>query len=187
MSPLRMLAAGVLVAAAAACGSGADPTAPATLDLEYEQMTYGMNLKLSEEGVLKADLHADTAMGVPGSGITQLRVVRLTFFDENGERSGALTSRTGQYDQESGGMVARGDVVLVIEGNADQAARTILTEELHYDQRGDRVWSDLPTSIEQKGQTLYTDGFNSDSGFTEVRGRNARTSGVEVGEGGIRF
>ena len=41
--------------------------------------------------------------------------------------------------------------------------------------------------MEEEGRTLYTDGFTSDSRFQNVSGKNASTSSVKVGEGGLRF
>ncbi|MFL5386676.1 MAG: hypothetical protein ACJ8GN_29605, partial [Longimicrobiaceae bacterium] len=61
------------------------------------------------------------------------------------------------------------------------------SEELFWDQKGDRVWSEKETTIEENGQTLITDGFTSNAAFTNVQGTNGRVKGVKVGEGGIRF
>jgi LPS export ABC transporter protein LptC len=183
---LRLLGVLALAAAAAACGGRGDPTAPAALELEHQQATFGMNLKLTEEGTLKADLYADTAFSEPGSPVTTLHGVKLTFYNED-EQPGELTSRSGEYDQRSGLMIARGRVVLVVPSDDEGGTRTIRTEELFYDQRGDRVWSEVPTSIEQKGEILYADSFTSNTAFTEIRGQNARTSPVRVGDGGLRL
>lgn len=182
---MRVFGAVLAVLLAAACGRQ-DPAQPAVLDVEHQQVMYGMNLKLSEGGILKADLYADTAFTRPGSSLTEMRGVTLTFFDENGENPGKLTSATGEYDQGSGVMIARGRVVLVVPHD-DGGTRTIRTEELHYDQNGDAVWSQVPTSIEQKDGTFYAQSFSSDTRFTSIRGADGRSSGVRVGDGGVRF
>jgi LPS export ABC transporter protein LptC len=179
-----MIAAGAALLGAAACGGSPAGTAPGEIAADASQVTYDMNMKMTEEGVLKADLYADTATTPVGDTRTQLRNVRLTFFNP-GKAPGKLTSNEGEYDQVSGMMIARRNVVLIIPG--EKGLRTIKSEELHWDQKGDRIWSDRPTSIEEGGQTLYTDGFTSNSAFTNVTGKNARTSDVQVGEGGIRF
>jgi LPS export ABC transporter protein LptC len=169
--------------ALAACGGG--PSGPAVaVDANSNQVTVGMNLKITEAGRMKADLFADTAVTPEGETRSQLKRVRLTFF-EPGRAPSRLTSRTGEYDQSNGMMTARGDVVLITQG--DKGQRTIKSEELHWDQRGDRVWSERETQVEEAGRTFWTQGFNSDSRFTNVQGTNGRSSGVRVGEGGIRF
>lgn len=172
-----------LLLATAACGPS--PAASVgEIAADASQVTYELNLKITEEGVLKADLLADTATTPIGETRTQLKGVRLTFFNP-GQAPGKLTSKSGEYDQASGLMIARENVVLVTPG--EKGMRTIKSEELHWDQKGDRVWSEKETSIEENGQTLVTQGFTSNSRFTQVSGNNAKTGAVKVGEGGIRF
>jgi hypothetical protein len=80
-------------------------------------------------------------------------------------------------------MIARGNVVLITH-NEKGEQRTVRSEELHYDQRGDRVWSERETIVEEKGQTLVSEGFTSDTKFTNIQGTNARTTGVQVNQSG---
>jgi LPS export ABC transporter protein LptC len=139
-----------------------------------------MNLKLTEGGVLKADVYGDTAYQRPGNpDVTELRNVKLTFYDEQGKKPGTLTSKTGDYDVRTGIMVARGNVVLITYDEKG-VKRTIRSEELHYDQRGDRVWSERETTVEKQGESFRSEGFTSDTRFTNVQGKNARSTGVRV-------
>ena len=149
-----------------------------------DQVTYGMQLKITEAGRLKADLTADTAVTPAGQSTTKLQKVHLLMY-EPGRQPSDLKSKSGDYDQDAGTMTARGNVVLVTQG--DKGKRTITTQELHWDQRGDRVWSTVETTIEEGGQTLITDGFTSNSAFTNLQGKNARVKGVKVGSEGFRF
>lgn len=179
---MRQIFLAILLAAAAACGGGT-PAAPVAESADASQRTYRMNLKLTEGGVLRADLYGDTAFQRPGTEITEVRNVKLTFHDGEGSRPGELTSRSGEYDQRSGIMVARGDVVLITHNDRGER-RVVRSEELHYDQRGDRVWSERETTVEEPGRTLVTDGFESDTRFTQIRGKNSRTGGVRVNAAG---
>lgn len=168
---------------AAACRQA--PAGPAVaVEANSNQVTVGMRLKITEAGTLKADLTADTAITPERQTITQLRKVHLLIY-EPGRPPSDLKSKTGEFDQQNGMMTARGNVVLVTKG--DRATRTITTQELHWDQRADRVWSTVETTIVEGGQTLIADGFNSNSAFTNVQGNNPRVKGVRVGESGIRF
>jgi LPS export ABC transporter protein LptC len=173
----------IAAAAALAACKAPPPAGPVSQDADASQRTYGMNLKLSENGVLKADVYGDTAFTRPGSDVTEIRNVKLTFYDQQGKRPGTLTSKTGEYDAGPGIMVARGNVILVTH-NEKGEKRTIRSEELHYDQRGDRVWSEVETMVEETGQTLVSQGFTSDTRFTSIRGRDARTTGVRVNASG---
>jgi LPS export ABC transporter protein LptC len=170
-----------LCAALAACKEP-PPSGPVAADADPTQRTYGMNLKLTENGVLKADLYGDTAFSRPNTDVTEIRGVKLTFYDDQGKKPGKLTSRTGEYDARTGIMVARGNVVLVTHNEKGQE-RIIRSEELHYDQRGDRVWSDRETIIDEAGRHAVTDGFTSDTRFTNMRGKNAKSTGIRVNAG----
>jgi LPS export ABC transporter protein LptC len=170
----------------AACSQTTAPNRTAVFEANADQVTVGMRMKMTEEGTTKADLHADTAVTPPGSNRTDLTGVRLTFSTPSG-KDGKLTSKKGEYDPTSQVMVARGNVVLIVPGEAGKGSRTITSEELHWDQRGDRVWSDRKTTMVEDGRTLHTDGFTSDTRFHNISGKNASTGSVRVGDGGIRF
>lgn len=170
------------IAALAAC-KAPPPAGPVSQDADATQRTYGMNLKLTENGVLKADVYGDTAFTRPNTDVTEIRGVKLTFYDQQGKKPGNLTSKTGEYDARTGIMIARGNVILITH-NEKGEKRTIRSEELHYDQRGDRVWSDRETMVEETGQTLVSEGFTSDTRFTNIRGKNAKTTGVRVNASG---
>ena len=166
-----------------ACEPSPVPSGPVAENADGSQRTYGMNLKLSEAGVLKADVYGDTAYQRPGNpDVTEIKGVRLTFYDEQGKKPGKLTSRDGEYDVRTGIMIARGNVILITHNDKGQQ-RTVRSEELRYDQRGDRVWSDRETLVEEGGQTLVSQGFTSDTRFTNIQGSNAKTTGVRVNAG----
>lgn len=170
-----------------ACEAPPAPVGPVAENADGSQRTYGMNLKLSEAGVLKADVYGDTAYQRPGNpDVTEIKGVRLTFYDEQGKKPGKLTSRDGEYDLRTGIMIARGNVVLITH-NEKGEQRTVRSEELRYDQRGDRVWSDRETIIDEAGRHAVTDGFTSDTRFQNMRGKNAKSTGIRVnaGEGGL--
>jgi LPS export ABC transporter protein LptC len=179
----RVVVAAAGLAALAACKE--PPAGVPVADVSSNQVTVGMNLKITEEGRIKADLFADTAVTRAGETRSQLTHVRLTFFNP-GKAPSRLTSKSGEYDQDTGEMTARGNVVLVTPG--DKGTRTIRSEELHWDQKADHVWSEKLTTIVENGQTLISKGgFTSNASFTNVTGRDAEVTGVKVGSGGITF
>jgi len=183
MKPFRVVPLLLLALIPAACKEA--PVAPGVdMDANSNQVTIGMRLKITEAGAMKADLTADTAETPAGQTNTQMKKVHLVFY-EPGRKPSNLTSKTGEYDQQSGMMTARGNVVLITQG--DKGMRTITTQELHWDQRADRVWSTVSTTIVENGQTLITEGFTSNAAFTNLQGKNAVVKGVKVGEGGFRF
>jgi LPS export ABC transporter protein LptC len=181
---MRNVLAILAMAMLAACEAPPAQQGPVAPDADASQRTYGMNLKLTEAGVLKADVYGDTAFQRPGNpDVTELRNVRLTFYDQQGKKPGTLTSKSGEYDVRTGIMIARGNVVLVTHNERGEK-RTIRSEELHYDQRGERVWSDRETIVEETGRTLVSQGFTSDTRFTNIQGKDARSTGVRVNASG---
>lgn len=161
-------------------------TAGDVAEARADQVIYGLSHKITAQGIRKADLKADTAYTRPNDTRVNLKGVDLTFYDVNGKQTGHLTSRTGEYDLASRIMIARGKVVLVLTG--EKGPRTIRSEELHYEQQANRVWSDKKTSLEEAGQTYHGNGFESDLTFTNVSVRSLKTSAITTKSGGgMRF
>ena len=89
-------------------------SATATKDTA-DQTLFGIRLVLSDHGIQRALMQADTAFTYEDNTRTELRVVRSTFFTEAGVKNGNLTSREGTYNTRSGNMEARGNVVVISE------------------------------------------------------------------------
>ncbi|CAN5328650.1 hypothetical protein BH20GEM2_BH20GEM2_07920 [soil metagenome] len=143
--------------------------------LAADQIIYGMTHQVTRDGVREATLRADTAFFKESQNRADLVGVNLEFYDVNGQPSGRLTSRTGEYAFRAGSMIARGNVILDVNANGRQ--RRIETEELHYDLESDRIWSDLPTTS-REGSTVYRGtSFESDAKFENVQIKGASTSG----------
>lgn len=176
---LAVLAAGCRQETTQPAGTAAD-----SVEASADQVIYGLRHRVTNDGIRKADLFSDTAYTRPNDPKVQLRGVRLSFFDANGAQNGTLTSRTGEYDMNGGEMIARGNAVLVMQ--RPNGPQTIRSEELHYDQKADRVWSTVTTRVEEEGRTATTQGFESDTRFQNIRGKNATSEGIKVqgGAGG---
>lgn len=185
----RTLLAVPALALLAACKGEATPPpaagSQAQIEASADQIIYGMRHKVTTEGVRKADLRSDTAYTRPGDPVVRLRGVRLVFFDENGRQTGELTSKTGEYNLGAGTMIARGNAVLTLSG--PKGPRVIETEELHYEQRADKVWSDVATTMKEAGNTYRGNSFTSDTKFQNVNVQQLTTSGIPTQGGGIRF
>jgi LPS export ABC transporter protein LptC len=167
-------------AAVLACNGPAAPTNENFTPLPADQVMYGMEHMVSNGGLRTAHLKADTAFMYNDSSSIQLRVVDLDVFDEQGGVRAELTSQSGQLDQNSNRMVARGNVVLVVKG---PNARTVYTEELHYDPNQKQIWSDVPVrQVFPDGKENTATSFRSDDQFKNFTARNVTGSA-----GVIRF
>lgn len=164
----------VLVAfATVACGEVTEaPIAdPDLLDLEADNVIFGMSSYLTTNGIREGLIQADTAYMYVDSAHVDLRGMTIVFHAEDGTPRATVTGRTGEWEQERDIMVARGDVLLVLH----EDGREIRTEELHYDAYGDRIWSDSATTQTlPDGTVTRGSSFESDLEFEDIRIENVR-------------
>jgi LPS export ABC transporter protein LptC len=134
-------------------------------------IVFGMIAYLSANGVREGRVQADTAYTWADSVKVDLRNATTIFFDDNGNERATVTSRTGEWDQETDRMIARGDVVLLVHEDGSR----IESAEIHYDPEIDRVWSDSAT-VRTLGDGTVQSGsaFESDIDFTNVTVRDVR-------------
>jgi len=158
----RLLTALVAIAAAACNNPTASNTS--TYDaLPADQVLVGVTHNMTVAGVRSAKLIADTSFMFNDSATVQLRNVNLELYDENGGLKATLTSKTGSLDQRTRKMIARGDVVLKVQG---ANGRTVWTEELNYDPQNHQVWSEKKTRTRMaNGSESGGAGFRSDDQF----------------------
>lgn len=163
----RWLGAMVLAASvlATACGGEEDPVAERSFrDLPADQVVFDTDHYIKDLGVLRAHVHADTAEVWEDSARMVMYPVELTLYDQNGAETAHLTSDEGELDLDTNRTVARGNVVLV----TTEGDRRILTEELHYDPRQGRIWSDVHTVMFEGESRLEGSGFRANNEMTDV-------------------
>jgi LPS export ABC transporter protein LptC len=168
---LPMLALCASVAVACSDTTQAPIADPTLLDLEADNVIYGMSSYLTTHGIREGLIRADTAYMYVDSAHVDLRGMTIVFHSEDGSPRATVTGRTGEWDQERDIMVARGDVLLIV--HADD--REIRTEELHYDAYRERIWSDSATTQTlPDGTVTRGSAFESDLGFQDLRIENVR-------------
>ncbi len=150
--------------ALAACGSGSGtPSAPTeAFDLPADMVAFGFRENILTDGVIAGVLTADTAfVHQDGQERFELFGVDVVFHDERGARAGTLRSRTGEFTGSL--FIARGDAVLVTDG--PQGPRELRTDELHFDMREDRIWTDVEFTHVEAGRTSQGTSFRTDFRF----------------------
>jgi LPS export ABC transporter protein LptC len=156
-----------LAAALAACqGSKQPPVATqGTLADSADQVMFGAKSVLTDRGLLRAELVADTAYFFDNNTRIELRDVHLTFFSATGAKNAVLTSREGTYRPSTGFMEARGNVVVVAEDG-----RTLRSPQLRFKQAENQIESDSAfTLVEAGGRSVQGIGFRSDPNMNSVR------------------
>jgi LPS export ABC transporter protein LptC len=173
-----------LTIVAALAGIGCEKQSPevvasaAAQSMRADQVMFGVQQFITQDGIRRGVLNADTAYVFEDSGKVDVRKVRLNMFNETGKSAANLTSKAGTLDTRTQGMIARGNVVLI---TAD--GQKINTEELHYDPNAHRVWSDVTTTMVQNGGPLTGDGFTADDQMRNIKITRPRG---QV-SGGIKF
>ncbi len=122
-----------------------------------DQVTNGGRVLLTDNGVTKAVLLADTVFTYEDGARLELRQVNLTFFTALGEKDGILTSREATYNARLSRLEARGNVVVLAEDG-----RRLDTQQLVYDQQRNQIFSDSAFVLNRPPQQISGVGFESD-------------------------
>ncbi len=149
-----------------ACHSGKTPPLAVRNALadSADQVLYHTKSVLTDNGVMKAEVHADTGYLFDDNTRVEMRVVQTVFFTATGARNAVLTSREGTYNTRTNNMEARGDVVVVSEDG-----RHLTTQELRYGQTRNEIMSDSAFVLTDSTQKMTGIGFVSDPNMNNVR------------------
>jgi LPS export ABC transporter protein LptC len=128
-----------------------------------DQVMYGARFNLTDQGVLHAQLLADTAYFFDDNTRVELMHVNSTFFTNVGVKNAVLTSRRGTYHTASGLMEAFGDVVVNSEDG-----RRLQTQQLKYDQGHNEISSDSAFVLTEPNRRLEGIGFRSDPNLQNI-------------------
>ncbi len=161
---------------AGACKGGTPVTATQAVLDSADQVLLGMSHYVTESGVLRARVRADTAYFFSNSQRAELRNVHVTFYDVAGKATSTLTSKEGTHHWRTGDMEARGNVILI--RNSDGA--TLRTEAMSYSQARNEVTSDVAFTFDSPTQHLRGVGFTSDPEFRNVRTKHLTGTGGQL-------
>jgi LPS export ABC transporter protein LptC len=161
--------AGVLSLAMLAAVACDNRTAPpvvrgAGLADSADQVMYGAHFNLTDKGLSRAELLADTAYFFDDNTRIELQKVSATFYTTTGARDAYLTSKRGTYRSRLGSMLARDSVVVITE-----EGRRLVTPELKFDQTRNEISSDSAFVMTEPGRRLEGIGFRSDPNMQNVR------------------
>ena len=145
------------------CGEGIKPTATIAATDSADQVLIAMSHYVTEQGLQRARVRADTAFFFSPSQSAELRNVHITFYDPRGAETSTLTAKEGTYRWRTGNMEARGSVLVVRTDGA-----TLRTEVLRYSQVRNQVSSDKPFVFDEPNRHIAGEGFTSDPDFKVV-------------------
>ena len=158
----------VLVACWALLSACQEPKAPpiakaGVLPDSAQQMLFGVDFFLTDAGVRRAKLHADTALLYNENTRAELKHVKSDFYTTTGERNATLTAEEGTYQVRVQGMEARRNVVVV-----STDGRKLVTPQLKFDQARNEISSDSAFTLTKPDGVVKGIGFVSDPAMDHI-------------------
>ncbi len=147
-----------------ACSNGAQPSATITAADTADQVLIDMTHYVTNDGVVRARVRADTAFFYQNSQSVDMRNVHITFYDTDGRETSTMSAKDGTYHWATGDMEGRGNVVVVGAGDG----RTLKSDVMRYKQATNQVSSDQPFVFDGPGRHIQGQGFTSDPEFRNV-------------------
>jgi LPS export ABC transporter protein LptC len=168
MRPAAVLVGMVALAAGACGGMDQPPTTGAAAD-SVDQIGYGVTTILTDAGVQRMRLRADSAYAYEGPQRHELFGVDVIFYSPEGRETSHLVARRGTYEWRSGDMTARDDVVVT----TPEGAR-LETSILQYRRKDDLIIGSARFHWTTKDQNVVGEGFTSDPELKNVQTQRAR-------------
>ena len=167
LSPGRRVLFSALTAVSALTAScedsGARPTTTVQASDTADQVLEGFSHYVTNDGVRRSRVEADTAFYYEPTQITELHNVKVVFFDLKGVEGSTLTAHRGTYRWQDGSMEATGNVRVV-----SPDGRRLSTESLRYDNATNQIMTDKQFSFDKGTEHLEGNSFRSDPDFKNV-------------------
>jgi len=129
-----------------------------------DQVMYPARFNLTDQGLQRAHVDADTAYFFDDNNRMELQGVHATFYTVTGAKDAVLTSRHGTTNTRTNNMIARKDVVVVSEDG-----RRLTTQELIYNQQKNEISSDSAFVMTEPNRRLEGVGFRSDPNMKNIQ------------------
>jgi LPS export ABC transporter protein LptC len=178
MRRLLILAA---VAATAVAGCSSQNTKPVakgaavSLADSAEQVLFNMRSLLTDKGIQRGELFADSAYIFDDNTRIELRKVRATFNTSTGTKDGTMTGDRGRYDLRQQVLEGFGHVVITTTDG-----KRLTSPHVRYTQSINEVSSDSAfTMVEADGKQISGIGFRADPqlhNVTVLKGARGRGS-----------
>jgi len=177
---MRRLMIALAIAAATAAGCSRQGTAPpvkagASLADSAEQVMFNVRSLLTEQGVQRGEMFADSAYVFDDNTRFELRRVRTTFNTSTGVKDGTMTGDRGRYDLRQQVLEGFGHVVITTNDG-----KRLTSPHVRYRQASNEVSSDSAfTMVEADGKRISGVGFRADpqlNNVTVLKGARGRGS-----------
>lgn len=140
-----------------------------------DQVAFGSRTVLTDAGLLRAEIFADTTLFLNQNTVIAMRVVQGVFFNAQGSRDATVTADRALYDSKAQFLEAYGNVVVTsVDG------RVLKSPMLRFSNVQNQILSDSAfTLTEPDGKSMSGVGFRADPNLQVVT-----VLRVERGRGG---
>ncbi len=161
----------VALASVVACKRDKSAIVPkvATTADSADQVMFKLRTILTDRGVQRAELLADTGYFFDENTRAELRNVSTTFFNGQGARDGVLTSRRGTYNTRANVMEARENVLIV-----GTDGKRLSSPMVRFEQFRNMIVSDSSFVLVEGERRLEGVGFESDPQMLNVKVRKLK-------------
>lgn len=123
-----------------------------------DQVAFGSRTLVTDGGLLRAEIFADTTMFLDQSTRISMRVVHGDFFNAVGSKDATMVSHRASYDTRTSNLEAWGNVIITsVDG------RVLKSPMVRFDSRQNQVMSDSSFVLtEPDGKTMRGVGFRAD-------------------------
>jgi LPS export ABC transporter protein LptC len=173
----RLLLGGIALLVTLGCNDpGVRPHGTLQTADSADQIMVKMSTRLTEGGVLRSFVEADTAYVYQGDQHMDLRNFKVRMLDAQGNLQSTLTAARGIYVTPTGKLDARGHVLV-----ESTDGRRLRTEHLIYDKVGNQISSDTVFTYESPTANGSGNSFKSDINFRNVQIEQPK--GTQKGKG----
>lgn len=166
---MRRVVAGLVLALAAVTGCTTKGSTPpvkthASLADSAEQVMLNVHSLLTDHGVLRGEMFADSVYIFDENTRFELRKVRTTFNTASGVKDGTMSADRGRYSLRQQILEGFGNVVITTNDG-----KRLTSPQLRYNQALNEVSSDTSFTMVEAGRTLSGIGFRSDPQLTRFQ------------------
>jgi LPS export ABC transporter protein LptC len=141
-----------------------------------DQILVAMSTQITEKGVLRSFVEADTAFIYQNQQQMDLRRFKVRMLDAQGNLQSTLTADRGLYASYVGKLDARGHVLV-----ESTDGRRLRTEHLIYDKTSNQIKSDTVFTYDSPTARGSGNGFTSDINFRNIQVEQPK--GTQKGKG----
>ncbi len=135
-----------------------------------DQESWHSNITITKAGNRMAEVWAGYIASYNDRGIAYLKdSIHVDFYDDQGEYNSTLTADSGVVHNNTNDLSASGNVVVVSDSGI-----VLKTSELKWDNKKQKIISEVPVRFTTNDDTLIGDSFISDPDLKNYEIRNAR-------------